>query len=185
MGRTATRTQDPAPTDAATLTDADLDALTRPDAPVTPDEGAPVTPDEGAGDAPDEPTREERELERAANDAPDDDAPEEGAGARRRREAREGAQKAQVSRYTLDEGAAWRPYGVDERTGAFIGEIAICRSTPNRDGHTFLYVVHRQRGREIAIPLLAMDALLDAGDREVARGRGGGGGAGAPPPRPE
>jgi hypothetical protein len=157
MGRTATRTQDPAPTDAATLTDADLDALTRPD--------APVTPDEGAGDAPDEPTREERELERAANDAPDEDAPEEGAGARRRREAREGAQKAQVSRYTLDEGAAWRPYGVDERTGAFIGEIAICRSTPNRDGHTFLYVVHRQRGREIAIPLLGRDARLHGGAR--------------------
>jgi hypothetical protein len=88
------------------------------------------------------------------------------ADARRARAAEQARNAQKVERFALDAGAEWRPVGLPEgaEPRADTPQIAVCNSTPNAAGESFLYVVYRARGREIAIPLAAVDALLQAGD---------------------
>jgi hypothetical protein len=105
-------------------------------------------------------------------DAPVEDAPVEGtpdapasdptpitAGMSRRDrvKAEAAARKAEVPRFTLDEGADWRETGT--------GRVAVCNSRPNAQGKSFTYAVYQPKnGREVAIPLAAIYSLEEAGD---------------------
>lgn len=65
------------------------------------------------------------------------------------------AKAAEAPRFTPDADVEW----VRTTTG---GEIARCNSRPNARGESFLYLVYRVRGREVAIPLAAIYEALDA-----------------------
>jgi hypothetical protein len=72
--------------------------------------------------------------------------------------APEQAAKAEkAEKFTLDAGAEWH-----ECVGK--AEIGVCNSIANAAGESFLYVVYRTKGREIAIPVHALDKVLAAGD---------------------
>jgi hypothetical protein len=77
------------------------------------------------------------------------------AEARRARAAAQ-AKNAGPPKFTPDDGLEWQ----DTRTG---GQVCVCNSAPNRDGATFLYLVYRKNGREIATPLSVIDDAMEVG----------------------
>lgn len=80
------------------------------------------------------------------------DAPPETPKERRARLAREQAKKAaKESRYTPSDGCEWV-----EVEG--LGDVAVCESQTG-----FFYLVFRGRGREHAIPLIAVERAQEAG----------------------
>lgn len=77
--------------------------------------------------------------------------------ARKARMAEQAAKAERSPKFTLDAGAEWR-----ECAGG--GEIGVCNSAPNAAGESFLYVVYRHKGKDTAVPLHAVDKLMEAGD---------------------
>jgi hypothetical protein len=116
-------------------------------APVTgadaPSTDAPVRPPVTTGDVPAPATTPVRPLTKA--------------DARRARAAEQAAKAEKAEKFTLDAGAEWH-----ECVGK--AEIGVCNSIANAAGESFLYVVYRTKGREIAIPVHALDKVLAAGD---------------------